>query len=259
MQRIPIEKGEAIMSKEKMVRAQQLIREKRYDDARIILRSTNHHQAAAWLAKLDEIDPPMAATFIEASPPAAEDYSVTESLYSADPAPLPSSPAAVREFRELKTEEAEKNIPMPVVVGCLGLALLASVCVIGAVWAGSNFMAGFRSVLEDIPTARSINYGVQVNGTLSEENFYLGIWSFEATAGDQLVITMRSNDFDSLLSLFSADFDLLAEDDDSGGGAFGTDSQIVVTIPDDGRYTIYAERFDASEAGGAYTLSVDRQ
>jgi hypothetical protein len=42
----------------KMEHAQQLIKEKRYDEARTILRTVNHNLAFEWRDKLDKIDPP---------------------------------------------------------------------------------------------------------------------------------------------------------------------------------------------------------
>lgn len=46
------------MSKAKFDAARELVREKQYDEARAILRTVDHPQATAWLAKIDEIDPP---------------------------------------------------------------------------------------------------------------------------------------------------------------------------------------------------------
>jgi hypothetical protein len=48
------------MSKTKMMAAKELIQEKRYDEARVILRSVDHPTAIEWLQKLDKIDPPNA-------------------------------------------------------------------------------------------------------------------------------------------------------------------------------------------------------
>lgn len=45
------------MAKEKMVEAKSLIQQKRYNEARAILRSVNHPTAMKWLAKLDDIAP----------------------------------------------------------------------------------------------------------------------------------------------------------------------------------------------------------
>ncbi len=46
------------MSKMKMMAAKELINEKKYDEARTILRAVNHPTATEWLEKLDKIDPP---------------------------------------------------------------------------------------------------------------------------------------------------------------------------------------------------------
>lgn len=46
------------MSKMKMMAAKELISEKRYDEARTILRAVDHPTATEWLEKLDKLDPP---------------------------------------------------------------------------------------------------------------------------------------------------------------------------------------------------------
>ncbi|MEP7284525.1 MAG: hypothetical protein ABI947_02000 [Chloroflexota bacterium] len=48
-------------SREKMQQARELITQKRYDDARAILRTVNHDTALDWLDKLDKLDPPQPA------------------------------------------------------------------------------------------------------------------------------------------------------------------------------------------------------
>jgi hypothetical protein len=45
------------MSKAKMEAARELIREKRYDEARAILRTVDHPTARQWLGKIEQIDP----------------------------------------------------------------------------------------------------------------------------------------------------------------------------------------------------------
>ena len=45
------------MSQDKMLQARDLIKQKRYAEARAILKTVNHPKAQEWLAKLDEIDP----------------------------------------------------------------------------------------------------------------------------------------------------------------------------------------------------------
>jgi hypothetical protein len=50
------------MSETKLAAAKELIQEKRYDEARVLLRTVNHPTATKWLAKLDNIDPPSRQT-----------------------------------------------------------------------------------------------------------------------------------------------------------------------------------------------------
>ncbi|MBZ0321402.1 MAG: hypothetical protein K8L91_33630, partial [Anaerolineae bacterium] len=46
------------MSREALLEARELIKAKRYDEARFILKSIDHPTAKEWLAKLDQIAPP---------------------------------------------------------------------------------------------------------------------------------------------------------------------------------------------------------
>lgn len=51
-------------SREKMQQARELIQAKRYNEARMLLRTVNHDMALEWLDKIDKLDPPA----IEAPP-----------------------------------------------------------------------------------------------------------------------------------------------------------------------------------------------
>ncbi len=55
------------MSKQKMLQARDLIREKQFEEARAILQTVDHPTAEEWLRRLDKIAPP---TQVEAPPPA---------------------------------------------------------------------------------------------------------------------------------------------------------------------------------------------
>ncbi len=77
-----------------------------------------------------------------------------------------------------------------------------------------------------------------------------------------MTITMRSNDLDSYLGVLgrstscasgctAAEANLLASDDDSGGGASGLDAQITISL-NAGSYIIIANSYDPEP--GSYTL-----
>lgn len=57
------------MSKAKFAAAKELIDEKKYDEARGILKTIDHPTAREWEAKLNRIDPPSASSFLQAVPP----------------------------------------------------------------------------------------------------------------------------------------------------------------------------------------------
>ena len=75
---------------------------------------------------------------------------------------------------------------------------------------------------------------------------YTSTQTFEGTAGEVLTIQLTSEDFDALLILLSPDGTAIAEDDD---GAGGTNSQIVITVPSTGTYTLIATSVGAGETG----------
>ncbi|MGF1517388.1 MAG: pre-peptidase C-terminal domain-containing protein [Nodosilinea sp.] len=77
------------------------------------------------------------------------------------------------------------------------------------------------------------------------------LYTFEGTAGQQLTITLDSTDFDPVLRLLGPDEAEIAFNDDFGGSF---NSKIIVTLPEDGTYTVVARSF--SDQGGDYDLVV---
>ena len=112
-------------------------------------------------------------------------------------------------------------------------------------------------------TPTPISIGQTVNGTLTtndcpaDDGTFYDAYSFSATAGQRIAISMSSADFDTFLFLNRPDGSLLAFDDDSGGL---TNSRIpsngFITLPTTGTYTIWANAFDPDDTTGAYSLSI---
>jgi hypothetical protein len=107
---------------------------------------------------------------------------------------------------------------------------------------------------------RSIVPGEVTRGSLSssdptlDDDTYYDEWAFEGRRGETVVITLRSDAFDTFLHLGSlryGGFQDVTSDDDGGGG---TNSRIEVRLPEDGLYVIRAN--SASRATGAYTLTL---
>ena len=88
-----------------------------------------------------------------------------------------------------------------------------------------------------------------------DDSFY-DEWTFTGRAGDRVVITLRSGDFDAYMSFGRQgdEWDALESDDDSGGG---TDARLEVTLPANGIYVIRANTLSSGETG-AYTLILER-
>ena len=99
----------------------------------------------------------------------------------------------------------------------------------------------------------SIEYGESVQGEISEtvpSNSY----RFEGTAGDVIIISMTSNQFDTFLTLSNGSYDLFSDDD----GGEGTNSLIIgYVLPDTGTYFINARGY-SNFSFGQYTLQVNR-
>jgi hypothetical protein len=85
---------------------------------------------------------------------------------------------------------------------------------------------------------------------LTEDNSYIDIYRFEGQAGQRVVIDMSSQEIDSYLILFDPEGNVLAQDDDSGGGV---NARLDIVLPADGVYTVYANSLRSQEIG-AYTI-----
>jgi hypothetical protein len=108
----------------------------------------------------------------------------------------------------------------------------------------------------DLP-AHAIAIGGSVNGSLSFDNPEEE-YSFSASAGDVVTITLESLDFDSYLFLYDSSGFELQYDDDSAGNL---NSRVgPYEIPADGDYTIRASSFgyvnNSESESGSYTLTL---
>ena len=88
------------------------------------------------------------------------------------------------------------------------------------------------------------------NGTLIEA------WKITGTRGQCVQVTMRSDELDSMLELFSVhpitgEMDLLERNDDGGEGL---DARLEGRLPGTGTYYIVASSADGGDPNGKYTL-----
>lgn len=111
-------------------------------------------------------------------------------------------------------------------------------------------------------TSSSISFGQTVNGTLStsdcaSEGKYYDTFTFNGTAGQQIAVSQNSAAFDTYLSLLNSNGQIIAQNDDGGGG---TNSRIpetsgFFTLPSTGSYTIRTSSFLAG-AAGTYSVNL---
>ncbi|MES2833782.1 MAG: pre-peptidase C-terminal domain-containing protein [Pseudomonadota bacterium] len=108
-------------------------------------------------------------------------------------------------------------------------------------------------------TVGSLRLGQSINGQLAQgdptlsSGEFMNVYTFSGRAGQQIDLRLRSSAFDPYLFINGPnDFALANDDDDSG--ADGTNSRLIVTLPADGEYRVYATSYQAGEAG-AYSLS----
>lgn len=94
-----------------------------------------------------------------------------------------------------------------------------------------------------------IQYGDTVTGTLT--NAEGDRWTFTGSAGDPVLISLDSTEFDPYLELRDAQDAEVGTNDDGGPG---TNALLSVVLPADGTYTIVARSF--SNGQGAYTLAL---
>lgn len=94
--------------------------------------------------------------------------------------------------------------------------------------------------------------GDERNGTRYTDTFI-----YQGRAGEELVVTLRSADFDAVVAMGRPGHRgcrPISSDDD---GAGGTDSRLEITLSADGIYHIHVRTAQA-EGRGAYTLTVER-
>lgn len=122
---------------------------------------------------------------------------------------------------------------------------------LGSVKGGATSAAAATATPVPLPT---IALNSTVNGLLAAAA--VDQWQFEGNAGDVVTISMEAAgvaEIDTYLTLLDPNNQIVAEDDDSGGGYNAMIEGL--SLRDSGTYTIAASSFDPTAAGG-YTLTL---
>ena len=88
---------------------------------------------------------------------------------------------------------------------------------------------------------------------LAPDNTYYDEYSFQGRAGQRVTITLESNEFDTYLALGDENGNLIDSNDDYQSGS--TNSQIVVTLPQNGTYIVIVNGYSPADQG-RYSLTV---
>ncbi len=107
--------------------------------------------------------------------------------------------------------------------------------------------------------SKPVSIGDEVDGELTtsdgtnDAGQRADAYTFSATAGQRVEITLDSSAFDAYLELFDATGKSVGEDDD--GGDEGTNSRLIRTLTAGGTYTVQARAL-GDDATGSYTLKI---
>jgi hypothetical protein len=107
-----------------------------------------------------------------------------------------------------------------------------------------------------VPLGQTVRGALTETSPLLEDDSRYDLYTFTGHAGQRVVVTMRSQDFDAYLHLgreLGGAMEELASNDDGGGG---TDARIRIALPTDGTYRIHASGL-GTESLGSYALTVE--
>jgi hypothetical protein len=115
------------------------------------------------------------------------------------------------------------------------------------------------------PETRPVRWGTSITGSLDENDAVLpdgtlhDAFTFSATAGQRVTITLSSTAFDAYLAVGRMEggaFLELSSNDDYVGGEGGA-ARVVMVAPETGEFVIHVNTYQPG-ASGAYTLTVER-
>ena len=107
-----------------------------------------------------------------------------------------------------------------------------------------------------------LQFEKEIKDTLSNKDIPIGDSGFardyvvNLTAGDQIVIELKSDSFDTIVTLLAANGSTVGENDDGPDGT--TNSLLFARIVKSGKYIIRVHAFGDNKEGGPFTLKITR-
>ncbi|MEM9273594.1 MAG: AAA-like domain-containing protein, partial [Cyanobacteria bacterium P01_F01_bin.143] len=125
----------------------------------------------------------------------------------------------------------------------------------GSVAVGNLSGTGWQEWIVNQPLVRVVDASLDENHEVVEsENKLVDVYPIVGTAGQEIEISMESEDFDTYLILENSEKERIKEDDDGGDGS---NSFMNVILPEDGNYKIIATTYETN-ASGEYQITVDQ-
>jgi hypothetical protein len=84
-----------------------------------------------------------------------------------------------------------------------------------------------------------------------EDNTWMDTYTLSGRAGQTLLVHLSSYSFDAFLQILDPEGNVVAQDDDQGGG---TDALAILYLTQSGEYTIRANTYTEATTGGSYLL-----
>jgi len=131
-----------------------------------------------------------------------------------------------------------------------GLWLVTPAAAISLTIRSENPLQIVQAPLSESASPTTITGRLDANSPTLQDGSYYQEHTFEGRAGEQIVIELSSEEFDTYLILKNPNDEVIAESND---GVSGTDSTIVITLSTTGRYTILAKTYSVG-AMGSYRL-----
>lgn len=124
--------------------------------------------------------------------------------------------------------------------------------------ATARLLPALRSRAAELPARGTLRGSLTASTPKLERGGRFQTYRFRGRAGERIVITMASTDFDAYLHLAQirgAGLRVVGDDDDSGSG---TDARLVATLPANAEYLVVASALDGSDSTGVGAFTIQR-
>jgi hypothetical protein len=111
------------------------------------------------------------------------------------------------------------------------------------------------TTLPSITLGQTLSARLESSDPTLSDNSHYELYAYRGRAGEQVLVTMRSGDFDAYLAVGSMAGESFESDQTNDDGGGGTDAQVLATLGADGVLAIRANSLRAAETG-AFTLNV---